>query len=345
MSRPAACSGGGPVRRAERLLRWYPAAWRARYGDEFTELLIAEMAERPRSWRRAADVAWSGLLARLDQVGLSGRPPESAEQAQRSLATLGCAAAVFTTIAIAMWAQLSIGWRWSPPGTAATSAAMVLMSGAALALAVLAAAAAVPVAWTLLRLAVHSRGRASGLAGPSALFLAAAAVLVAGGRHFGNGWPGTGGHPWAHQGLVPAGPASFGWASTLSVSSYWAHPGALLEFPAGQIAWMAVSPVAIACAVTSAARLVRRLEMSDRVLRCQARVARCVSFCMMVFLAGSGAWILGGGPGPGNLFHAGAIDVAGLVVMTIALVVACRAARQAGRAPSGPRTLPSTGTD
>ena len=35
------------------------------------------------------------------------------------------------------------------------------------------------------------------------------------------------------------------------------------------------------------------------------------------------------GTGPGNLFHAGAIDVAGLVVMTLALAVARQAARQA----------------
>jgi hypothetical protein len=56
-------------RRTARLLRWYPPAWRARYGDEFTELLIAEFTERPRSWRRAVDVARGGLLARLTGAG------------------------------------------------------------------------------------------------------------------------------------------------------------------------------------------------------------------------------------------------------------------------------------
>jgi len=61
----------GAERRAARLLRWYPPAWRARYGDEFTELLLAEFAERPRSWRRAGDVARGGLLARLTGAGLS----------------------------------------------------------------------------------------------------------------------------------------------------------------------------------------------------------------------------------------------------------------------------------
>lgn len=31
-----------------RLLLWYPPAWRARYGEEFAELLADELAERPR---------------------------------------------------------------------------------------------------------------------------------------------------------------------------------------------------------------------------------------------------------------------------------------------------------
>jgi hypothetical protein len=51
-------------RRALRLLRWYPKAWRLRYGGEFTQLLIDHMAERPRSWQRTLDVARCGLAAR-----------------------------------------------------------------------------------------------------------------------------------------------------------------------------------------------------------------------------------------------------------------------------------------
>ena len=51
------------------LLRWYPRAWRARYGEEFTELLTADLAERPRSAARTADVIRGGLVARLTEVG------------------------------------------------------------------------------------------------------------------------------------------------------------------------------------------------------------------------------------------------------------------------------------
>ncbi len=52
---------------------------------------------------------------------------------------------------------------------------------------------------------------------------------------------------------------------------------------------------------------------------------------MLVFLGGCGTWILDGGPGPRNLFHAGAIDVVGVVVMGCAVAVAYRAASRAGR--------------
>jgi hypothetical protein len=41
-------TGRTPAERAGRLLRWYPRAWRDRYGEEFTELLISDIEERPR---------------------------------------------------------------------------------------------------------------------------------------------------------------------------------------------------------------------------------------------------------------------------------------------------------
>jgi hypothetical protein len=50
---------------------------------------------------------------------------------------------------------------------------------------------------------------------------------------------------------------------------------------------------------------------------------------MAVFLGGCCAWILDGGPGPANLFHAGAIDAAAAVVMTIAFAAAWQATRTA----------------
>jgi hypothetical protein len=322
-------SEGSPAaaRRASRLLRWYPRDWRARYGEEFAELLIADIGERPASWRRHADVAISGIVARLIPTGLTGHAIDPADQVRASLASLGCLLGVFLSVGMAMWSQLAIGWQWSEPDATATFAAMVLMSGTMLVFGALAVLAAVPVAWRVATRVAHRQSH--GLALPSLLFFAGAAFLVIGSRHFSNGWPGTGGHPWAHQGLVPGGVAAFAWASTLSVSSYWAHPGALASFPATELAWMAASPVAIILLLIGAARTIRRTDLSPRTLRYEAVLARIAAVGMLAFLVGACAWVVNRGFGPRNLFHAGAIDMAGLIVMAAALVVSYRASQRA----------------
>ncbi len=312
------------ARRADRLLRWYPKAWRARYGEEFAELLMADIVERPRSRVRTIDVARSGIVARLSCAGLCGGTLDAAEQVRASLVSLACCGTIFLGVGAAMWSQLTIGWQWSQPDTGATTVAMVVMSIAMLVFAILAVAAVLPVA-----AAVVSRiasGRSKGLLGPSALFGLGAVVVATGARHFGNGWPGTGGHPWAGRGLVPGGVAAFSWASTLSVSSYWAHPAALADFPAAELAWMILSPLAAAAMMAGAAKAIRRASLSPGLLRWEARLGTAACVTMALFLIGSGWWIAGRNQG---LFHAGAIDMAGAAVMTIALAVAERAARQA----------------
>jgi hypothetical protein len=323
------------ARRAARLLRWYPPAWRARYGDEFAELLIAEFAERPRSWRRAADVVRGGVVARLTRAGLTGHRLEPAEQVRAGLATAACALAVFLAPGIAMWAQLTIGWDWAPPAAAGTRIAMVAMTAAVALLAVLALLAAAPLAWSAAR-GLRRRPARRALRGPALPAVAGAGVLAAGSHHFQNAWPGTGAHPWAQPGLVPAGVGAFSWAATLAVSAYWAHPAALAAFPAAEIAWMAVSPAALIAAVAGVAGLVRRLELSPRILRYEAWLASCAAAAMAVFLAGAGCWVLAAGAGPG-LFHAGVIDVGSLAVMMLALSTAQRATGRARKSAPGSR--------
>jgi hypothetical protein len=310
--------------RAGLLLRWYPASWRVRYGAEFTELLVADLAERPRCWRRTADVAVSGTLARLSQAGLGGQRLAPADQARASLAALGGALAVFLTAGTAVWSQLLIGWQWAPPSTRAAAVATELMTGTLLFFLILAVLAAAPIGWQLAR-------RGSGAPGRFSLILITVSllVLVIGGRHIANGWPGTGGHPWPQRGLVPGGVAAFGWATTLSVTSYWAHPATLLAFPAAEIAWMVVSPAALAGLAAGLASLVRRLDLAPRMLRYQARLGQLAAAGMAVFLAAAASWVLAGADGAGNLFRPGAIDVAALAVMALALAVGWHALRRA----------------
>src|SRR6266568_4033882 len=124
--------------RALRLLRWYPRGWRARYGDEFAELLIAEFAEHGPSRRRALNVAATGLRARLAGAGLAGHPLDPAAAARAGLATLASCVAAAGLAGGVMWAQLAIGLQWSVPGDDQLTQAMDLMSAALLVLAVLA---------------------------------------------------------------------------------------------------------------------------------------------------------------------------------------------------------------
>jgi len=313
--------------RAARLLRWYPRGWRDRYGAEFTELLIADLADQPRSWRRAADVARAGLLARLSRAGLGGQPLGPADQVTASLACLGGALAVFLAFGTMVWSQLVIGWQWAPPGSRATTVAVLVMSAALGLFLILATLAAAPVGWYLARAA--ARPGAGRLARPGTLATFSAAVLIIGGRHVQNGWPGTGGHAWPHQGLVPGGAAAFGWAATLWISSYWAHPAALLALPAAQIAWMAVTPAALAGLAAGLIMIVRRLGLPARVLQYQARLGAVATAVMGAFLTGAACWVLAGGPGPENLFRPGAIDVLALVMMALALAASGQALRRA----------------
>jgi hypothetical protein len=312
-----------PSRRVALLIRSYPKGWRARYGDEFAALLLADMTERPHAWRRTLNVVWSGWLARLTCAGLSGHALAPAEQARASLVSFGCAAAAFLTFGTAIWAQLTIGWQWSAPSTSATVAAMIAMTLGLGLLLVLALVAAVPLAVHLAGRFIERRGQ--GLTRPLLLLVAAVAVSVVGSRHFGNGWPGTGGHPWTHQGLVPGGVAAFTWALTLSVTSYWAHPVGLLSFPAAEIAWMLVSPIALLVAAVGTTKLMRRLELSPRLLRFEVVLGELAALLMILVLGGAASWIVNGGAGPRHLFHTGAIDLVGVGVMFLSIAVAYRA--------------------
>lgn len=319
--------------RATRLLRWYPKDWRSRYGDEFVELLLADMEERPRSFWRGCDVTRSGLVARWAAAGLGGRPLDRAVGQRRSLVAAGAALSVFVVFALAIWSQLTIGWQWSVPDTSATSWAMVVMSVAIVSFAALAVAAVVPLVWTAGR--QLTRERTAAVLAPLLLVAFSLGVLVVGTRHFANGWPGTGGHPWPHQGLVPGGVAAFAWAATLSVTSYWAHPAALSGFPSSEVVWMLVSPVAFATLLVSGARLVGRLDVTPRLLAYERRLALVVTVPMATFFTGAALWVVDGGPGPRNLFHIGAIDVVDLVAMAAAMATAGCAGRSI--APAAPR--------
>jgi hypothetical protein len=343
-------------RRAARLVRWYPRPWRERYGAEFTELLLSDIAERPHSLARGFDVARGGLLARLAGAGLAGSPlavrsgdlaGARARQAAASLGTLCAASAVFLIVGAAQWSQLLIGWVWAARRNqqqgnvahlaAADRNAALGASAAIIVLLALGVLAALPVLATVAaRLAAPgwSAVRRVRLAVPVVSLIAALTGLVIGGRSLENNWIGTGG---LHS-PVPGGLAAFIWAVTLFVSAYWVHPGMLAAFPGAERTWMELSPLLLAVAVASAVILVRRAGVSPRVARFEARIALACCTVMTAFLGLCAAWLAADGPlADGTaLFHAGWINVAGTAVLALAAAAAVAAARTARRTLNTP---------
>ncbi len=314
--------------RAGRLLLWYPAGWRARYGEEFAELLAAEVAEQSRSLRRTADVARCGMRARLADAGLAGHPLDQARSAREGLATLACTGAVFAMFGTAMWSQLATGLQWTVPGDQGITQALNLMSVALLTFCVV---AVIGLAGLLRAVIVAiTRGAGRRLRGPAMLVFAGAAVLIIGGRHFENAWPGTGGHLLAAQSLVPGGIAAFCWATTMWITSYWAHPAMLAAFPATQVAWMALTPLAAACAITGLVLLLRRLDRPARSLYFEIWLGRVAGAGMILFLGGVLRWLTAAGAGLRPAFHIGSIDIAGLAGLLLLAAAGMLAVRRAG---------------
>ena len=63
----------GPDPALRRLLRWYPRAWRERYGDEFLATVEDVLDGRTPTLRLRLSVAWAGLRERGHQVRRTGR--------------------------------------------------------------------------------------------------------------------------------------------------------------------------------------------------------------------------------------------------------------------------------
>lgn len=335
--------------RAAALLLWYPRAWRDRYGEEFAELLISDLAERPHALGRTVDVARSGLKARLAGLGLAGFPlpgpaGDAAEltaargrQVAASLASLAAASAVFLVVGAAQWSQLLNAWVWSGrgrtrvPAYATEKTAMLGATVVIVAFLALAVIAAIPVVATVAaRLAVpRFDGQRKLLAVPAVILAGAAVALVVGGRALENNWTGTGG---LHS-PVPGGLAAYIWAVTLFDTAYWAHPALLAAFPAAERNWMMLSPLVIAVAIASAVLLVRRAGLSPRATRFEAWSGVACCAVMTAFLAVWGGYVWRYGPRATglSLLHIGLVNEVSTVVLGLSLATGLQAARMAVR--------------
>jgi hypothetical protein len=84
----------------------------------------------------------------------------------------------------------------------------------------------------------------------------------------------------------------------------------------------------VAAVIAGASRVVRRIELSARILRYEKRLGVLAAVVTALYLGGAALWITDGGPGPRGLFHIGSIDVVELAAMALLVIAAGRAAER-----------------
>jgi hypothetical protein len=170
------------TRRATRLLRCYPRAWRERYGAEFADHLGQEFADRPVDLGRSVNVAYNGLIARVGDIGLSNTGVNLGGQTRAALGTSLAFIALMVVVMLDLWSRAMLAWsgrQYHPiPVSATTGILTAAMGLLVLVLAIVVLAVAILVARQILR------GRARNLIGPSILAVASGGYLLYAGRIF-----------------------------------------------------------------------------------------------------------------------------------------------------------------
>ena len=308
------------------MVRLYPPVWRARYGEEFQQLLVDDYAGGRSGARWWLNIARHGLLNRLADVDLAGELDGSERSLRRVPGLLGALLAVCLLGGAAMWSQLAVGWQWTAPASFKTQVGVEVMSAGLLGLCL---TGATLLCARLTAIARRVRAGARLPRRPLAILVASAVVLVVGCGRVGLTWPGTGGHVWAGRALAPAWLARRIWALTLWISSFWAHPSQLAALRPIDFAWMVLAPALTALLWFSWRRLISACDSPSLprglILAATAATALCTSL-LLVF--GAAEWALAGSAGPSGLFAPGAIDVGLLVVIAAAALVSLQLARR-----------------
>jgi hypothetical protein len=238
-----------------RLLRLYPPAWRARYGDELAALLDAMSPGRVpvRAW---LDVGRGAARERLRATGLQGDGVPPAERARAGVLLLLCAWA----LAVVGGAIVQKTSEHRPTVGVATVAFTVLVVAACVAsvLVLCAIAAAAPSLARFLRAGGWPRIRRP-------ILRALVATLVAVG---------------ATAGLVA-------WARGLDAAQ---RNGADAAYAVAFVAWAALMAAALVAWTAAAVATARRLNLTVAVLRAQTRLALGVSVAMTAITVATITW-------------------------------------------------------
>ena len=245
-----------------RLLRWYPPAWRERYGDELTALLEDELDGAAPGFRLRASLALAGIGQRARSSGLVGDGGDASLRLRSG-----------ALLVLAGWAVLLVGGaafaKASEHFTSARAAGSLgLARGAYAAVATLALVCCVPV-----------------LVG-AVLALPATMRFVRGG-----GWPAVRRRATvAAAAVVGLGAATVGLATWAHHLDAHARNGGDATYSVAFLAWCALVAVTLGFVIAAATAVARRVALTGSVLRAEGTLAMVVAVLVAAVTAATGLW-------------------------------------------------------
>lgn len=276
------------TRRALRLLRWYPSAWRERYGEEFVDHLEQEFADRTFDLRRTLNVAYKGLVARVGDIGLSKTEASGDGRRRAAFGTSFVMTSLAAVFALSFWSRAMM--PWNGPGAPSASVPETLALGAltvivGLILLTLVAALLI-IGFNVVRQLI--RGRVRPLLGPSILATVSGFLLLWAQQYFNFGrgyFPVT----WSHPGLAIKNLAGIGWGITLRWNDLWSLWSQ--ETTRMQNFVDTIAPLAFVVFVVSVATLARRVDISRVSQRFMAWTVSLLGMLTVSFLITYVVWI------------------------------------------------------
>lgn len=286
------------ARRAARLLRWYPPAWRQRYGDEFADHLEQEIADRPRDLARTANVAYKGLVARVADAGLSSDQVDERALTRAATGTTFVLSALVAFVALAFWSRVMALWngyhRASVPNSIATGVVTVATGLILLTLFVMVLGIAVLVVRQLVRRQVRR------LVVPSSVAVVAGGFLLYAARYvprelaaYMRGVPGYPGTRVSDLGQFIKAIAQVTWGETQRWIALWTQ--GQTSTPRMATVVNDLVPVALLVFGIAIALLVRRLELPRVAERLGFAVVALLGALSAAFFIGYLLWIGVGG--------------------------------------------------
>jgi len=325
------------ARRATRLLRWYPIAWRERYGEEFADHLEQEFSDRRVDFKRSVNVAYKGLVARAGDLGLAKASLNPGGQTRAAFATSFALIALMAVLAINFWSHAMLLWsarHYHPIPVDATTGLLTVTIG--LLVLVLVTMVLITLVSAIRQIA---RGRGRPIVGPLVFAAGSAAYVCYTVRSLPNmvarySHMFQGGFRWTHPGPAAYGAAAISSFVTQPWVSMW-DPGRT-GGPISQTVMNDLVPVAVLIFGVAMAFLLRRVELPRMSERLTSGTVVLLGILAGVFLIALVAWFIVGGPLYATFGETGNIaGVAYLFFLAIATVlvarsgvVACRVERK-----------------